>query len=536
MAAVLDRPFTPMDFSPSGGGLDFLGMRWVNLQILETRLLSGVNNQTRDFGSYCLAVWIPWKFRALYHRREDFKYSNFVRFQESIEVATAYVIRDGSPATDKYGRPNNRIGVQQKLKLPAKLSFAEAERSNSTSLYAAPLYGPSLSYLGLISGDAAAQDGTSTGIPLMADDPNTEVLAHTVEDAIQDDLIRTGKIATARVMKDTLDETGFAGLHPAYYRKASNKAKTAFLAKLLPKDQANVRTLTARLIIATLKRRPHLDVDNLRAVWHTGLFAPEEPLRLREPELVTQAELWSLFQTRQYQRYIIELMMLCFETAIGDRCTTIDRITSHAMAGVREHHVQLTTFRHWLTQEAKPISASKDYEGVSERWAQVVSGDHSHYIWISDEDDADNCGRALRMLARWWLGTHVWMARREYDKILNLGGEDRLSMAWFFRWVERRLDVSLQSFVKDMFEQLVFAQHVRVALSRFDGVAQRLRFALADEGITPTHAMADKLANGIPGWSADRLDAFVDLLTDLSVLKVDEDGGLTLDALATSVE
>src|SRR5262249_10109813 len=61
MSVIPEVPFFTERFSSRGGGIDFLGLRQVNLHILETYLIPGVNNQTADFGSYCLATWIPWK-------------------------------------------------------------------------------------------------------------------------------------------------------------------------------------------------------------------------------------------------------------------------------------------------------------------------------------------------------------------------------------------------------------------------------------------------------------------------------------------
>src|SRR5207244_2907637 len=96
-------------------------------------------------------------------------------------VAIAYVTRHDSPGNQRFGRPRNRIGVRQRFRPPGRMSFAAAERSDSTSLYAAPLYGPSLAYTRLLAGTAIAQDGSSTGIPLTADDPCTEQVVRAVE-------------------------------------------------------------------------------------------------------------------------------------------------------------------------------------------------------------------------------------------------------------------------------------------------------------------------------------------------------------------
>ena len=68
---------------------------------------------------------------------------------------------------------------------------------------------------------------------------------------------------------------------------------------------------------------------------------------------------------------------------------------------------------------------------------------------------------------------------------MDLGGSDRMSMAWFMNWLNARRDLPMRSFLRDVFSDLVFSQHMRVALPRFDGSSQRLRFLLGDQGIEP---------------------------------------------------
>ncbi len=93
-----DRPFLTQSFSPRGGGIDFLGMRAVNLRMLQEFLIPGINNATADFGTYCLATWIPWKFRQLAKTKEKFTYSQYREFREAIEIAIAFSQRPGSAA------------------------------------------------------------------------------------------------------------------------------------------------------------------------------------------------------------------------------------------------------------------------------------------------------------------------------------------------------------------------------------------------------------------------------------------------------
>ncbi len=537
MPRLPDRPFLTADFSPTGGGIDYLGMRWVSLKILADQLIPGINNATSDFGVYCLATWIPWKFRHFCTNRKDFVLSNFRRFEEAVGVAISHGLRSDSPSVAKFGEAHGKIGVQQKLELPSELSFEKAKRTRSTSIYAAPLYGPSLRYLGLIQGYALAEDDTSTEIPLVVDDAVTNLLAETVDISLSqsDALGKVTRLETATLTGAELDDLGMNGLNPAFYRTVPTRVKTSFLAKLLPTEEPNGRTLTARLLVATLKQQSGLDLDEIRAVWHTGRFPDGSELRVTAPELVVQRERWAVFQTRQYQRYVIELFMKCFELALARQLSSIDEITREVVLPCSSAEDAPRTVRDQVSTEARHVSQAKRFETVSEHWNRDVHGDHPAYVWIEANDELDECVRALRMMARWWLQTCAWLDWERHQELFVLGGEDRLSIKWFFNWVAQRLDQPLHEFVKDVFEQLVFGQHVRVALSRFDGQSQRLRFVLGDEGIVPTRSAADKLGKSLPGWTADRLWSFVGLLRDLSVVDELDDGGFGVGELAGTI-
>src|SRR5262249_47024530 len=133
-------------------------------------------------GTFFLGAWIPWKFRRLCRDEKDFLLSRYTAFHQAVQVAMAYATRDGSPAKQQFGRPRRRMGVQHQPRLPGPLTFKAARRTNAPSLYAAPLYGPALRYLGLLQpDDARATNGTSTHIPLASADEQTECIVGHVE-------------------------------------------------------------------------------------------------------------------------------------------------------------------------------------------------------------------------------------------------------------------------------------------------------------------------------------------------------------------
>ena len=103
-----------------------------------------------------------------------------------------------------------------------------------------------------------------------------------------------------------------------------------------------------------------------------------------------------------------------------------------------------------------------------------------------------------------------------------MGERSRMSSHWFAEWLRDRLSLPLSQVGEDVFSETVFSQHIKVALSRFDGQVQRLRFTLGDSGIIPATAAAKKLGQS-PVRMADRLPSFLGLLSDLDIIRWEED-------------
>jgi len=529
------QPFLPKHIPMDGGGLDYLGLRWVNLKLLADQLLPGINNATQDVGTYCLATWISWKFRHLCTSDRDFTEENYAQFREAAEVAVSYAMRPGSPANADLGEPHRKIGVRQKYSPPGELSFRNAGRGSSTSIFSAPLYGPSLRYLGLLS-DAAAIDLKSSEISIPVDDERVRLIAETLDQSLSltGAYQKLARLGTVSLSGKDLDELALAGFHPAYFQSVGKKIKRAFLSMLVPGDISNGRTATSRLLVSTANKYPGKTLEEVRAIWHTGLVADEKPFRSATTENESHRRLWAVFQARQFQRYVIELFLRCFEIGLRDGLCSIEDM---AIRFHRESGLGKIKMRELFAGEAADISKSSDWLRVASQWNRKVGPSNERYVgsdYWPPPDDNQLCDFAFRRLARWWIPMNEWLQLPTCQDWLALGGEDRIGTKWFHQWVRDRLDQPVKSVLHEILEKLVFAQHVRVALSRFDGESQRLRFALGDRGIVAVTSI-EKLTIGIPGWTEDRLGALKNLLSDLSVLRVDNDGKIYPGDLATEV-
>jgi hypothetical protein len=529
-----DRPFGTERFRSQGGGIDFLGMRQVNLSILQEELIPGINNATTDIGMFCLGTWIPWKFRQLCEQdHKSFVLSRYERFREAIEVAMAFAVRDGSPGNKKLGEPRRRIGIRQRFAPPDPMTFKSAKRKDSTSLYAAPLYGPSLWFTGFIVANARAQDGSSTEIPYVADDDRTREIVTAVETSLASsaDFAKVVGLQVGPTTKETLDDLALHGLHPAFYRKLSKTAKIAFIQKLLIGDgkdwMAARRRLTAALLCRTVGQHTFADSWDIRCAWYTNRLPNGKPLVIGAA-VRDQRERWAVFQARQIQRTIVEGLLRSFELAVASGCRTIPQAVEHWEQRSPEPlpAILTGTFDKLVRTEAAPISKAKDFIALGRAWHERVHGNHRIYEDVEPQSDDEELVCRLQTLARWWLRMQVFLAEETQPKLLQAGEQNRISIRWFCDWLGKRLGAPIRTLLQDLYSELVFAQHVKIALARFDGQIQRLHFTLGDDGIIPTLEAQGKLGRP-PGRMADRLDALVGLLCDLDILVEDDDGVLS---------
>jgi hypothetical protein len=548
------KPFLTDRFDAIGGGIDFLGMRQVTLAILQDELVPGINNATRDFGSFCLGAWIPWKFQQLCGKDSRlFIHSRYKEFQEAMEVAIAYTVRDDSPADERFGRPRRRTGIRQNFEPPEPMTFANVKRGNSTSIYAAPLYGPSLRYVGLIAGNALANDWSSTSIPLTSSDAFTEDIVQEVDRALASakGFSRLVQLEVPPVKGEVLDELGLKGLHPSYYRQAHQKAKLAFIRKFFGADQGDkkggYRKLSAQLLCETVQQYRFSETEGLRACWYTNLLPNGRALQFSHPDLESHRLAWAIFQARQIQRTIIEGFLRCFEIAVASECHTLKEILDAWQEWSSSEAACLFagTFDDLVRSEAAAVSRARDPLAASRAWHAKVHGSHALYEdqgAVMEEEDFDEASEdeesdtaaedaelvnGLRMLARWWLRMQVWLEENARPDLLDYGQRYRMSLRWFCQWVRSRRIVSLSEFVTQIFSEVIFAQHINVALGRFDGEVQRLRFIVGDEGIIPTLEAKGDLGRP-PRRTADRLNAFIGILCDLGVLNWDADDVLSV--------
>lgn len=525
-----NRPFATEDFSLPGGGIDFLGLRWVGLTILGRDLVPELNNRTSDMGMFCLGAWIPWKFRQLCADERNYTEKNYRQFREKIEVALSLTFKDESEMDRPEGAVRDKVGVAQAADLPCKLSFANAKRKDQNSMYAAAIYGPAIKSLGLI---AAYQSQAKPGFRppnIAVPDDNPEAIA--IVEAVDDRLGKAPRYSDLASLEspvfdwEDIRSLGEAGLDPARFRaREFSTLKAAFAKRLLPStpdDHGYARTLTTHLILETLRQGGELTLWDIRNTWYTGIFPNGKKLHIG-PGLVRQLGRWSAFLAHQYQRYPIELFLWCFEDALSNGARSIDEVIDYWGQRTAKAGKKLAgCFRDVLQALAGDL-CSADEEAASQAWNRTVSEEDERFEFIMEPKGDEAVLHGLKMFAGWYWRMLTRQDNPDTKDLMTMGGADHVGMAWLLRWMRDRRDQPIHGFLKDVFSDLVFAQHMRVALSRFDGSAQRLRFLLGDSGIEPSVSAKNDFAKLNLPWMSDRLDALTSLLCDCDILKIEED-------------
>lgn len=175
------------------------------------------------------------------------------------------------------------------------------------------------------------------------------------------------------------------------------------------------------------------------------------------------------------------------------------------------------SFEDLVLSRATSVGCEADLGAISVAWRQKVHGSDPKYEDIPEGSEAGELQRAIQMLVGWWLRYYNRLNEEDEKTLISDAGRARMSAKWFHHWLDERKHLPVSVLLEKGFTETVFAQRLRVALSRFDGQVQRLRFTTGDDGIIPSQNVGSKLGSS-PARMADRLKSFTGLLQDLEII------------------
>ncbi len=487
-------PQGPFFISPlkiESTGVDFLGLRQVNLDIMD-RCIPGINNFTRYIRCFAINAWIYWKFYNIAEAKgiENPSPEQLIRFKEKVETLFTWGHRDlnikGIPGVDTLPPATDRL---------VELSFDAWKRSAAnTSLMAAPTYGPASKNtggLGFISPVAGVFYKTcGHGIKLA--------------EALDSLLVKQkGYDLLTSFEKFTGDKTSASELLTAWdVRHPSLDEKKAFLSSFYDENaigsntRIGRRSTTIALIIKLLSTssEPFSEQEIRRAMAYCTL-PNKKQLKLSAPLHKGHLQ-WLVLQVRQAQRLAMECIFSWTEQKIMFfHEHNIINIIKSAILEIKKSQ-DLLPGNETLKQIIKRLF--KDINDIS-NMITIAHNDPLYCIFylmqllIKELDFAKNEKRDSRKLIPYSLRllflcskyVDVLKENEDLKGYLNHGRAERISLFYWYETIRKWKERPIEDFLRFMIEDLILSQHFGVAASRFNGERQRLRIALEEEGFVP---------------------------------------------------
>jgi hypothetical protein len=475
MYGTSDLPWVIDEWTPEPTGVDPLGLRQVNLDMMD-RLLPGINNVTRHVRVYTLMTWAWWKAgQALSgdgaHGVWSQEMRDYVERVDAIFSWSQFRMRPDSALPGSTVLPG-------KLEPPGSsfaYDFASPEwdklrksRRNSTDLLGAIQYGPSIRGAGGL-GWLQAVDGVfqPTGDVMSAVEAFDAIVSPHLPKCLLDpshslltfeDLDAIAPIWDHRAPDDSEREV-FA---ERFFGNQEGKPKDSNLAK---------RRGTLRLMLDALATagKP-CSVETVRARMF-GVDAPE----MAESVLQRPRHRWRVLQIRQLQRLAIEATYISVEARLKAQSASTAEIVAFLIEDLNVASVSTDGSVATMLEEA--------FAGWERDPERSVFGLMDALV---DAQGADTTAVAKLALASFRCveilahveasDEHGGLVMKEFER-----EPDRLPLGLMLARLTDLRDRPAREMLTEMVEAWVFGQHLRWSVMRGGDGKQRLRVGL-DEG------------------------------------------------------
>lgn len=516
---ITNGPQFVAPYRPDRGGVDFLGMRQVNVDMM-AGVFPGINNVTWWVRPFTLVSWLYWKFYHLAAREGTSEPTGdqLQIWRERVEVLFTW----GHRLEGWQGLPGISFAPPKEGVVP--LSFSDWGRTAiNTSLMAAVQYGPAAKTLDGL-GFLEPCGGTffrvcGEGIQL------AEAL-----DRCLGPLDTSGLLDTLKPRSAGPEQARklFKGWSVGTTTQAEKRAfRRAFFAPDAAGQDSAVgrRSTTVQLILDLIRgsNRP-LTVAEVRA----GIFdrRPVSTSARIGADILSIGWLrWQVLQVRQLQRLALEALLSWFEVRLSftdDRDT--GRISAAALKAIKAKTdvipdgATVDDLRGAFASASASMDAFRALAQGSSVWSPFqLMESIQKCVREQDDDVVPYALRALFICSRF---TELLQPTKAIRRELMLGSSERLSLVFVKDTIDRCGALTLAGFLQYLFENLILSQHFSVAARRFDGQTQRLRVSIEEEGLS---FLADKpLA---PFVTPDRLATALSLMADCGLLTLDGSGG-----------
>ncbi|TLM67381.1 MAG: hypothetical protein FDZ69_04615 [Deltaproteobacteria bacterium] len=506
-------PFISAPLKQESSGVDFLGLRQANLDMMD-ECLPGINNYTRYVRVFSVISWIYWKFheQAQHLEIQNPTDEQMTRFKEKAEILFTW----GHRGVDPGGIP----GITSVPPTPSgdvDLSFDAWSRSpDNTSLLAAPTYGPASKTTG----------GLGFIEPVKKNFYRTRGHGVKLAQALDRELAKCeGYSALIGLDLFSGDECLAESLLPAWdVRTPSDEERAAFRESFY--DQSTVggknkiarRSLTISWLLKIMEAAGSpmtlAQIRQAMAYRHVeghGLVGVDDSVK--DAWLA-----WLILQTRQAQRLGFEALLAWVEDRVlYESEKSMEDILRSALTAIKGHpqfFVRMQVAGDLLSTLGQRYPTLDDYLNSFAIPTQDCIFRQIDVLLDALKNNSDDLVPvALKLLATCAHLTRLIRDGYGAPPQLSIGGRDRVSLSFWCDILDKWAGRPLNDFLLYLLENLILSQHFGVAASRFDGNGQRLRLTIEEEGLTP---MVSKRLE--PFIGDDRLHMALLLLADSGVI------------------
>jgi len=507
------KPFFNTPYKGSQGGVDYLGIRQVNLNLMAL-FLPGINNVTYYIRPYSVMTWMAWAFKnkAREEGMYEIKKSEYEQFRQKVEILFGW----GHKLDDN---DKGLVGNTQKEpinKANVPLTFKAWKRN--VSWLDAVNYGPSLK----------TANGLGFIYPIKQSIFAPTSLGVELAEALDNRLKKCGGYRKLTSLKSTTGNVALArSLHKAWsINTVSAKEAVVFRKALFAPDKITEQTELGRrsasikLILSALKsiNRPATD-DDVRKFMTYNLFPFKKIKDYPEPVAQMNA-IWRVLQIRQLQRLSLEKIFGWMELQIIDEgFTSSTEIASSLMKNLKSYEPD-TFGDSWVEDVLTEYEKSQlTFGSLISSKAKNTDLDIFNYMNQIKDNNTENANaeiislRALVLCAI--IALELLKDKRAKQYVMD-GGSIRISLNHWANFVYDNKSLSLKYFLIKFIDNYLLSQHFGVAAVRYSEGKQRLRLTIEDRGLVSLLASRKKAWS--PNITSDRLDHILSLMSECRLI------------------
>jgi hypothetical protein len=518
MTADLHAPFFLPPHDSGSRGVDYLGMREINLQMMD-QLLPGLNNVATRIRPFALLAWTIWVYEV-HHKARGTAMSarEYAHFREKIEVLFIFSHRLAGIGVGGIAGADQR----QEERSLTHLNFADMGRSSRTTLIEAVNYGPGLKGDGGLHFAYPHEDVPNVFLVTEAG----AALAQALDDRLRRRLSEQQYDFLVSMNEATIPTEEVELFARAWdVEEPSAKERTVFFSRLYPEGdtgtEEQLRLATLDLILAVIRHKGKaINAHQLRRAMTMTKLPPlngaVEEARWR----------WRALQLRQAQRLAMEVLFGAVERCIWqqDLHTTSQFATAmaQAIAIAKPDWNHDTAIADRLAYFGACGGSSRTLfgKGLSEpqcdlvtRSVELARGVQNYFL---DDEVIANAVDVLLLVA---VHTEHFLQTGAPAQYVKHAAVWRLPLTWWASTARAHGAAPLTQFLEHLIETGLVSQHLGVAASRSTAEASRMRLSIEDVGIASLLTGGDQCWK--PGLARDRVETALALLAECGRLKVE---------------